>query len=89
MLKNLLMISFVISLITSSSRADIPQELKSSEEPRAFMVLSKTQAQEAQMCFARETLYKKAISDGSSPWPYFIIGAFAGILTGAVITINH
>ncbi len=90
LLKSLLMISFAISLIASSARSDIPQSLKPSDEPGSeFITLSKAQAVEVQSCFEREKLYKKAISDGSSPWPYFIIGAFAGILAGAVVTMNH
>jgi hypothetical protein len=73
----------------SSVHADIPEALKPQQEPEAFITLSRAQAEEAQMCFARETLYKKEIGNDSSPWTYFIIGAFAGIAVGAIVTLNH
>ena len=90
-LKNFLMISFALSLIVSSSRADIPLELKPSDEPKeeVFMTLSRDKAREVQECFDREVQYKKELIDDSSSWNSFLTGAAAGIAVGFILGYRH
>jgi ElaB/YqjD/DUF883 family membrane-anchored ribosome-binding protein len=71
--------------------SDIPLELKPGEDPdSSFVTLSKEQAEEVQECFEREKSYQKILSDSSSsPWSYFLVGAAAGLVIGALVTANH
>lgn len=81
---------FAISLETNL-KADIPLELKPSDEPHeeCFMCLSKEQAKNAQACFERDKLYKNELGPDSSFWQYILIGATAGLAAGIIITPRH